>query len=351
MKEYFLVIKSIDNLLINGEWQDVSLDAMREAARIDKLKKVDAYLTREDAELAALDGVDFDNDSDFYPILRAVIPNKLKGRATEVELEDGIVLNTRTFDAKNVTVTHAYLSHLDEDYDDVNLQEASKKKTAKPAAEESPKEFKEPTASAAVAVSRLGNLRRFVPTASLINAKNVLGLTAMGAAYYFGNTAVADLVAKTGYALPEVAAVHTALPVAAGIATRAATEAPELLMEAWVIGANVVRAAATGFANLCKAGKAKWDARKVPAKASVAHHAGSSRINQLAAVLEQPIDDFADIEPFTTCLPAPGIAISQSAPAKVTAFDNQVDNRAALRELIPQKQTASSEAAVIPTLH
>lgn len=321
MTEYFLVKKSIDGLRKDGEWQNVSKEAVLESFELDG-KTVDLYLTREDAEASALDGADLDNDTDFFAVARVEVPDHLKGRKTEVELEDGTILETRTFNAKHVKVTDIYLSHLDESYDDINLVDVDVEAEA---AEAKP--------------AKLSILVRFMPAPSLTNAKNVLGLAGMGAAYYFGNGAVADLVVKTGYALPEAMAANPALPVAAGVVTRVAVEAPQLLMKGLVMGANLVKSTGTGIVNLCKAGKAKWDARKAAVKPAVDPDAGSAQISQLAAALEQ----FNDVSEKHSSSQVDKAAITYSKPA---------DSSVSLRELIPQKATATSEgAAVKPTFH
>ncbi len=332
MKEYFLVRKTIDDLRIDGEWQDVSLEAIREAASLNDIKEVDLYLTREDAEAAALDDADFENDTDFFPVIRVEVPNKLKGRATEVELEDGSVLQTRTFNTKNIRPTDVYLSHIDESYSDVKLAKSPIKQAAAKSKVEIFDEAKV-AAPAVVKASRfnIGGLRRFVPSPTLTNAKHALGLTAIGLAWYFGNGQVADVVAKTGYALPEMVATNPVLPVGVGIIARTVAEAPELFIK------GVVKAG-TGIAGLCKAGKAKWDARKAPRPAVTAPNAGSARISQLAARLEQSEDSSASAE------------ISTSK-VQVSAFAKETAGSAALRELIPTKAVTPAVVPAKQTIH
>lgn len=341
MKEYFLVRKSIDDLRKDGEWQDVSLDAVREAAKID-VDKVDLFLTREDAEASALDGADYENDTDFFPVIRVQVPNHLKGRATEVELEDGTILKTRTFNAKDVKVTDLYLSHIDAGYDDVHLANAKNQAVAKTSTPSISKKEAEvvakPAAPAlrfAATLSRLNTLRQYLPSPTLTNAKHALGLTSIGLAYYFGNAQVADLVATTGYALPAAVASNIALPVGVGVAVRTVAEAPELLLKG---GAKVV----SGIGQLCKAGKAKWDARKAPKPAATklaSANAGSAQISQLAAKLDQPKDESSvDLKLSTS-------------KVQLAAFDKQTEGREALRALIPQKSTVTAAEQTKLTVH
>jgi hypothetical protein len=320
MKEYFLVNKDIENIRSeDGKWQDISPSAIKKAAKITT-KMVTLCRTEEEAIASTKQEIRGEKETDFFPYFRVEVADEIREP------------KNLKFKATDVKVTHFTLSHVDESYaayDNVAIATLGKNKI-KPIAT-STKEIELPAASVTAPASRLSNLRRFVPSASLINAKHALGLGAIGLAWYFGNTQVANVVAKTGYALPEIVANNPALPVGVGAATRLIVEAPQLLVRSIV-------AAGSGIAGLCKASKAKWDARKAPKPAVTAQNAGSAQISQLAAVLEQPEDSSSSAEIPTSIVQVP-------------AFDKHSAARAALRGLIPVKTFIPTAEPTKPTVH
>lgn len=323
MKEHFLVLNSVDGELKDGKLI-VAPDAVRNAAKI-QTKTADLYSTRAEAERCALDDP---NGKDYFAVYRVLVPKNLKGSATEVALTSGEVIQTRTFKRKDVTVTgDVYLSHIDPSIKDFNFNHPHPMNKAA-------KAIHAHHAAATIAE----RLKGFVPALSLRNAKHLAGLATIGAGYYFGNGAIAEVVARTGYALPEAVATNGFLPVGAGVVSRLAVEVPQATVKAVSYGIQKCKDAGHGIAHLAKAGKAKWwDGRKAPKVA--APNAGDAKVNQLAATLEQPADAAKDAS-----------ILEDKAPEAVT-FRKSSKGKVSLRELIPQKSVVPAAEKTKLTVH
>lgn len=327
MKEFFLVNNDIENMRKDGKWLDVSLEAIKNSAKIT-VPSVKLFKTRQEAERAALDGADLQNDTDFFSVIRVEVPNRLKGRASTFKLEDGTKLNTVSFDTKHVKPTDVYLSHLDKSYDDVSLASVSK------AAKVKSKEAELPTNTSKVdRFSRIRAIGGYLP--SLKNtAKNGIPLAAGVAAWYFGNAEVAALIAKTTYTLPETIATHAWLPAIAGTTLRVAAEVPELAVKV----PGLLVSAGKGVASLCSKGIAKLSRKKAdsPAKPS---QVDVALTDALAAHMKDESSE------------SPEASVSEEQLGKQVTHSKEHHSASSspLRELIPQK--APTAPAEKPTLH
>ncbi len=283
MKQFFMVNKDVKFKNEQQEWTDVSLEDLREAAEIDEdVKSVKLFSTLEDAQAAALDGVDFDEETDFFPIFVVNVADHVKGRKAKYALENGLKLNAISIKPEQIeSVESAYLDHIDAAYDDVNfpsyeaeeeqeLESSSDEEkeeldieiaaqaeeveeeleVAAQAAEEAEEEEleasdeekpEEPKVEAAPIMatkpSRLAAMSQYVPSSKAL-VKNGLAIGATGAAYYFGNEAVVDLATKASVVVPEMLAASAALPLVVGTTARLATEVPELAAKGAKLAAN-----------------------------------------------------------------------------------------------------------------
>lgn len=277
MKQFFMVNKDVR--LINeqhDEWIDVSLEDLREAAEIDEdVKSVKLFTTLADAQAAALDGVDFDKETDFFPIFVVNVADHVKGRKAKYALEDGEKLNAISIKPEQIeSVQSAYLDHIDESYDDVHFpsNDAEEEQELESSSEEEleiaadaeedveeelevaaeveveeeleasnddkPEEVKvEAAPITATKPSRLAAMSQYVPSSKAL-VKNGLAIGATGAAYYFGNEAVVDLATKASVVVPEMLAASAALPLVVGTTARLATEVPELAVKGAKLAAN-----------------------------------------------------------------------------------------------------------------
>ncbi|MGE3319384.1 MAG: hypothetical protein AB7I18_08800 [Candidatus Berkiella sp.] len=317
MKEFFLVNNDIENMRKDGKWVDVSLDAIKNSAKIN-VPNVKVFTSRKDAERAALDGADLAKDTDFFPVIRVEVPDNLKGRNSFYHLEDGSKIASLSFSAAKVNVTDVYLSHIDKSYADTSLRVANKKTN---------KEDKTTKSTTADRFARVRAIGAYLPSVKN-TLKNGIPLAAGVAAWYFGNAEVASLVAKTTYALPEAIATHAWLPAMAGTTLRVAAEVPELAVKA---PALMVKAG-KGIASLCGAGMARLRGKKaVEAKSTVSGDLTAALATHMATGADKPKEDIVEDKAVT--------------PAK----KQQTSAGSPLRELIPQK--APAPAAEKPTLH
>lgn len=268
MKQFFMVNKDVKFKNEQQEWTDVSLEDLREAAEIDEdVKSVKLFSTLEDAQAAALDGVDFDEETDFFPIFVVNVADHVKGRKAKYELENGLKLNAISIKPEQIeSVESAYLDHIDATYDDVNFPsyEAEEEQELESSSDEEKEELdieiaaqaeeveeeleasdeekpEEPKVEAAPITatkpSRLAAMSQYVPSSKAL-VKNGLAIGATGAAYYFGNEAVVDLATKASVVVPEMLAASAALPLVVGTTARLATEVPELAAKGAKLAAN-----------------------------------------------------------------------------------------------------------------
>lgn len=277
MKQFFMVNKDVKFKNEQQEWTDVSLEDLREAAEIDEdVKSVKLFTTLADAQAAALDGVDFDEETDFFPIFVVNVADHVKGRKAKYALEDGEKLNAISIKPEQIeSVESAYLDHIDTSYDDVRFSsnEAEEEQEVESSSEEEleiaaqaedeeveeelevaaeveveeeleasnddkPEEVKvEAAPITATKPSRLAAMSQYVPSSKAL-VKNGLAIGATGAAYYFGNEAVVDLATKASVVVPEMLAASAALPLVVGTTARLATEVPELAAKGAKLAAN-----------------------------------------------------------------------------------------------------------------
>jgi len=325
MKEFFLVNNDIENIHKDGQWLDVSLEAIKNSAKIT-VPSVKLFQTRQDAERAALDGADLKNDTDFFPVIRVVVPSRLKGRSSFYDLADGTRLNTLSFDAKHVKPTDVYLSHLDKSYADVALAKAEHKATA------TKKATKEAKVEGKTSESRLSKIRGYLPSAK--NAiKNGVPLAIGGLAWWFGNAEVASFVAKSSYSLPQAIAEHAWLPAIAGTTFRVAVEVPELAVKV----PGLLARTGKNIASLCGKGIAKLSRKKADATAP----AKPSQVDvALTDAFAAKMNEGAEAAPVT----------AEPLGKEVThSKAHQSASSSPLRELIPQR--AATAPAEKPTLH
>lgn len=269
MKQFFMVNNDVKFIDEQNEWMDVSEEDLLGASQLDeKLKRVKLFASFDDARTAALDGVDFDTETNFFPIFAVDVPDNVKGRKVKYYLEDGSKLSAISIDPDKISdITAIYLDHIDDSYENIHYEQKENESSEeqefeeelevlneKPAAPVKAAEEEKPAAAVEVAKedkpaqnvagkpNRLAAISQYVPSPKAV-LKNGLMIGATGAAYYFGNEAVVNLAANAGVVVPTMLATSAALPLVAGTATRLAVEVPELAATGVKLAANSKAAA------------------------------------------------------------------------------------------------------------